>query len=79
MKGEFEVKVQDVNLDAGTELDVAINGVSVGTIQLDDDNDGRLRLRSDDGDDVPALSDGDIVTVTAPDGTVVVSGTLEVH
>lgn len=79
VKREFEVDVQDVNLDAGTILDVAVNGVAVGTIELEDNNDGRLRLRSDKGDDVPALADGDDVTVSAPDGTVILAGTLEAH
>ena len=49
MRRELEVKVQDVNLEAGTALDVAVDGVSVGTIKLRDNNDGELRLRTADG------------------------------
>lgn len=79
VRREFEVKVQDVNLDPGTELDVAVNGDSVGTITLEDNQDGELRLRSDDGDDVPALAEDDEVTVSTPDGDVILSGTLEKH
>lgn len=79
VRREFEVKVQDVNLDPGTELDVAVNGDSVGTITLEDNQDGELRLRSDDGDDVPALAEDDEVTVSTPEGDVILSGTLEKH
>lgn len=79
VRREFEVKVQDVNLDPGTELDVAVNGDSVGTITLEDNQDGDLRLRSDDGDDVPALAEHDEVTVSTPEGDVILSGTLEKH
>lgn len=79
VRREFEVKVQDVNLDPGTELDVAVNGDSVGTITLEDNQDGDLRLRSDDGDDVPALAEDDEVTVSTPEGDVILSGTLEKH
>lgn len=78
VRREFETDVQDVNLDAGTELDVAVNGETVGTIVLEDNQDGRLRLRSDKGDDVPALVEDDEVTVRA-DGDVILSGTLTKH
>lgn len=79
VRRELEVRVQDVNLDAGTALDVAVDGVSVGTIELRDNNDGELRLRTDDGDEVPTISEGDVVTVAAPDGTVILSGAFAPH
>lgn len=79
VRRELEVKVQDVNLEAGTALDVAVDGVSVGTIELRDNNDGELRLRTDDGDEVPSIGEDDVVTVAAPDGTVILSGAFEPH
>ncbi|MGH8900470.1 MAG: hypothetical protein ACRDYA_02005 [Egibacteraceae bacterium] len=69
---EFRTTVQDVNLPAGTELDVAVEGTTVGTIVLEDNNDGELRL----GRQVPAMEAGDTVTVAKPDGTVILSGQL---
>jgi len=79
IRRELEVKVQDVNLEAGTALDVAVDGVSVGTIELRDNNDGELRLRTDDGDEVRSIGEDDVVTVASPDGTVILSGAFEPH
>lgn len=73
LEREFRTKVQDVNLPGGTELTVAVEGAAVGTIVLEDNNDGELRLRSEDGDEVPSMSKGDEVTVAA-DGVVILSG-----
>lgn len=64
-------------MPAGTELDVAVEGAAIGTIVLEPNNDGELRLRTQDGDDVPAMEAGDTVTVTEPGGTLILSGQLK--
>ncbi len=58
------VRVGHVNLDEGTMLDVFLDpafdgtfdGTMIGSIELNNEGAGRLRLRSDDGDTVPAVS-----------------------
>lgn len=74
IRREFRAKVQDVNLAAGTELTVSVEGTEVGTIVLEDNNDGELRLRTDDGDEVPAMDEGDLVTIQDSAGNVILSG-----
>lgn len=73
----FRTTVQDVNLPGGTELGVAVAGTAVGVIVLDDNNDGELRLRTEDGDDVSLAGEGDEVTVTTSDGAVILSGVFQ--
>lgn len=73
----FRTTVQDVDLPAGTELEVAVAGSAVGVIVLDDNNDGELRLRTEDGDSVPLMAEGDEVSVTGPDGAAILSGVFE--
>jgi hypothetical protein len=63
----LNVEVEDVNLAAGTMLDVVVNhagaSTKVGTIKLDALRSGELELNSEDGDTVPAVQMGDIVIV----------------
>ena len=71
---EFEVRVRQVNLPNGTVLTVSLNGATVGQINLDG-GEGRLRLRSDRGDNVPVVTAG--MTVTLKNGAAtVLSGTF---
>ena len=66
-RSRFNVEVEDVNLDAGTMLDVVVDHAGarakVGTIKLDAKHSGELELNSQDGDSVPAVQKGDIVIV----------------
>ena len=71
---EFEVRVRQVNLPNGTVLTVSLNGATVGQLTLDG-GEGRLRLRSDRGDNVPVVTAG--MTVTVKNGaTTILSGTF---
>ncbi len=71
---EFEVRVRQVNLPNGTVLTVSLNGTTVGQLILDG-GEGRLRLRSDRGDNVPVVTAG--MTVTLKNGaTTILSGTF---
>ena len=69
---EFKVEVEHVNLPDGTTLDVSVNGTVVGHITLKFGG-GELELNSQDGDTVPAVVKGDMVTV-ANGGTTILAG-----
>ena len=69
----FKVQVEDVNLPGGTRLAVRVNGATVGSLRLTVGR-GEMELRSQDGATVPAIRRGDVVTVVAANGSVVVSG-----
>ena len=63
-RAELEVRVRQVNLPIGTTLTVNINGLAVGSITLQSGGEGRLRLRSEDGQIVPIVAPGSTITVT---------------
>jgi hypothetical protein len=75
----LNVEVEHVNLPAGTVLTVMIthgtSTTSVGTFTLDAFGEGELELNSQDGDTVPAVVTGDMVTVRNGT-TAVVAGVL---
>ncbi len=66
-RSRLNVEVQDVNLAAGTMLQVVIThgGVpaNAGSITLNGFGAGELELNSQDGDTVPAIVKGDVVAV----------------
>ncbi len=70
---ELEVEIEDVNLPGGTSLTATVNGTSVGQLTLDIDGRGRLKLRTEDGQIVPVINDGDTVNVKNG-STVLVAG-----
>ena len=72
-RSELKVEVEDVNLPGGTALTVSVDGSSVGMITLKR-HAGELELRTQDGDTVPTISAGSMITVSAADGTVILSG-----
>lgn len=74
----FSVEVEDVNLPAGTVLEVQINGRSAGrlTISPAPVRGGELELRSSDGDLTPELRAGDLITICSDKG-VVMSGAIQ--
>ena len=72
---QFQAEVEKVNLSDGTVLSVNVNGVSLGMITLAG-KEGELELNTKDGDAVPDIHSGDVVTITAADGTTVESGTF---
>ena len=73
----LEVEVEHVNLKAATVLQVSLqHGATttpIGTITLDALGNGELELASQDGDTVPAVQKGDMVTVSNT-GTPILAG-----
>jgi hypothetical protein len=62
------VEVENVNLAAGTVLNVSLThagtAVDIGLITLSALHEGELELNSQDGATVPAVQAGDIVTLS---------------
>lgn len=72
---ELEARVRQVNLPIGTALNVVVNGTPAGNLVLESGGEGRLRLRSDNGQTVPAIVVGS--TIAMRNGsTTVLSGTF---
>jgi hypothetical protein len=73
----LDVEVENVNLPAGTVLTVTIQhgatSSSVGTITLSANGESELELESDHGAVLPAIMQGDIVSVSAA-GTTIMAG-----
>lgn len=67
-RSRLNVEVEHVNLTAGTMLDVTVQHgtatMTVGQIKLSAGGFGELELNTQDGDKVPAIEKGDIVTVS---------------
>ena len=59
---ELEVRVNRINLPAGTSLSVFVGNVLVGQIIVDG-NEGRLRLRTDNGQNVPNVIIGSTIAI----------------
>lgn len=74
-KRKFATEVQDVNLPDGTVLHVRVNSTEVGTLTLSLQR-GQLELRTRDGDTVPVIVKGDVVTVVDAGNITIVSGTF---
>lgn len=72
---ELEVRVRQVNLPPGSSLAVFVNNASAGTFTLENGGEGRLRLRSDNGQTVPNVTAGSTIQVRFGT-TVVLSGTF---
>ena len=73
----LNVEVENVNLAAGTILNVAVvhAGVStmIGTIKLGNGSENELELDSQNGQTVPAIMSGDMVTV-AKGAAIILAG-----
>ena len=69
---KLDLRVRQVNLPMGTSLNVSVDNVSVGQLILDR-NEGRLRLRSDNGQTVPVIINGSTIQVNNG-GTTILSG-----
>src|SRR5688572_18866443 len=59
---ELEVRVNQVNLPGGTQLAVFVDEVNVGSMFLDS-GEGRLRLRTDEGQTVPVIVAGSKIAI----------------
>ncbi len=70
----LSVQVEDVV--AAEEVEVFVDGASIGTVAIDAAGGADINLDSRDGDDVPVLEAGDLVEVRTSGGTVILSGML---
>jgi hypothetical protein len=66
---ELEVRVFQVNVANGTPLTVTVNGNGVGQIFISG-GEGRLRLRSDNGQNVPQVTPGSTVAILNGGATI---------
>ena len=72
----FEVKLEGVNLPAGSVLSVLVDNVVAGTIRLEGDGEGELRLRTDDGQTVPPMNLRTRVVIADASGATVLAGSF---
>ncbi len=75
---KLQVEVQDVNLPAGTTLNVLVAGQKVGTLAIDALRAGRLELETGRGQAVPVAANGTAIAVTNASGASVVAGTYAI-
>jgi hypothetical protein len=71
---KLEVEVEDINLPAGTVLDVFVDGPRIGSLTLNSFREGELELETEEGQIVPIVNPGTIVSVKTLAGATVVSG-----
>lgn len=72
---ELEIRVRQVNLPSGTQLSVLVNNAAVGNLILESNGEGRLRLRSDNGQTVPVVVAGSTTAIKNGAATIL-SGTF---
>jgi len=72
----LKVEVEDVNLTAGTVLNVFLNGSSIGSLTINSFRQGELQLESNNGRLVPTVPPGSVVEVKTQPGALVASGTF---
>jgi hypothetical protein len=70
----LKVEAEDVNLPAGTVLNVLINGTSIGSLTINSFRQGELELETERGQAVPSVGPGTVVTIRTQAGATVVSG-----
>ncbi|MEP6923984.1 MAG: FG-GAP-like repeat-containing protein [Pyrinomonadaceae bacterium] len=70
---KFEVEAFAVNLPAGTALSVEVNRAFVGQLFISAAQSGELRLKTEDGQTVPTIQNGDTVTVKQ-NANIILSG-----
>jgi hypothetical protein len=71
---ELEVRVRQINLPGGTMLTVVVNNATAGQMFVSS-GEGRLRLRSDDGQNVPVVTPGSTISIVNGAATIL-SGTF---
>jgi hypothetical protein len=74
---EFEAGLSGIGSLSGTTLTVYAAGHKVGTMRVGSDGYCHLRRDTRNGQYVPALFSGDVVSVKKADGTLVASGVLK--
>ena len=68
---ELEVEVEDVSLEPGHVLAVFLDNNGIGQIVVGTDLRGKLRLRTQDGNNVPPVNDGSTVQIRDADAVLV--------
>ena len=71
---DFRVQVENVNLPAGTALNVFVNGARIGALTINTFRQGELERNTNDGHVVPVIGDGTTVAVKTAAGSTVASG-----
>lgn len=71
----FELRVENAEEFAGEKVQVFVDGKKAGSIMLDEDGRGRLRVRTDKGNNVPKVRTGSLIEVKSGD-TLVASATF---
>jgi len=72
---ELEIRLSQINLPAGTSLSVSVDGTAVGNMSLQSGGEGRLRLRSDNGQTVPVVIAGSTISISNG-GNAILNGTF---
>jgi hypothetical protein len=72
----FRVQVENVNLPAGTLLNVLVDGANIGTLTINSFRQGELERNTNDGQAVPNVGIGTTVNVRTQAGATVASGTF---
>jgi hypothetical protein len=74
---EFRVRVEEVNLPAGTLLNVLVDGVKIGTLSVAPSLDrSELKLKTEDGQVVPQINSRTRVVVTNQAGATLLAGSF---
>lgn len=71
---EFEVEAQVSRKSVGAVLGVVVNDVVVGTMTVNKFGKAKLELNSENGDEVPVIAEGTIVSVVNADGVIILAG-----
>lgn len=72
---EIEVEAQDLSQPQGTVLSAFVDGNNIGTLSIDAQQRAKIKLRTEDGQQVPVVNDGSTVEVRNG-STVIVSGVI---
>ncbi len=62
-EGEVEVRLRQVSLPEGTELEVWLDGFVAGVTIVDRDGESRMRWKGEDGDFVPDVEVGSVIRI----------------
>ncbi|MDT7780623.1 MAG: hypothetical protein QOC99_3135 [Acidobacteriota bacterium] len=74
---EFRVRIENVNLPAGTTLNVLVDGTKVGTLTVAASlQRSELRLKTEDGQTVPQINSRTRVVVTNQTGATLLAGSF---
>ena len=74
---EFRVRVEEVNLPAGTVLNVLVDGIKIGTLAVAPSLDrSEMKLKTENGQTVPQINSRTRVVVTDQSGATLLAGSF---